>query len=89
MKEGAKLDLLMNILPEMVDEGGESWCFQFTGMLALIAEALDARGIAYLEPTGDTADRAEPVRRFQAGEVPVFLVSLKAGGQPQPPQPTP
>ena len=81
VKEGAKLDLLMNILPEMVDEGRRILVFsQFTGMLALIAEALDARGIAYLELTGDTADRAEPVRRFQAGEVPVFLVSLKAGG---------
>ena len=30
--------------------------------------------------TGDTKDREAPVRRFQAGEVPVFLISLKAGG---------
>ena len=30
--------------------------------------------------TGETKDRATPVRRFQAGEVPVFLISLKAGG---------
>ena len=30
--------------------------------------------------TGDTKDRAAPVSRFQAGEVPVFLISLKAGG---------
>jgi len=30
--------------------------------------------------TGDTRDRATPVRRFQQGEVPLFLISLKAGG---------
>jgi putative transposase len=30
--------------------------------------------------TGDTMDRNTPVRRVQAGEVPVFLISLKAGG---------
>lgn len=81
VKEGAKLDLLMNILPEMVDEGRRILVFsQFTGMLTLIAEALDERGIGYLTLTGDTVDRAEPVQRFQAGEVPVFLISLKAGG---------
>jgi len=81
VKEAAKLDLLMSILPEMVDEGRRILVFsQFTGMLALIAEALEERGVGYLMLTGDTVDRAEPVRRFQAGEVPVFLISLKAGG---------
>ena len=30
--------------------------------------------------TGDTVDRGSVVRRFQAGEVPLFLISLKAGG---------
>jgi SNF2 family DNA or RNA helicase len=30
--------------------------------------------------TGETKDREAPVQRFQAGEVPVFLISLKAGG---------
>jgi SNF2 family DNA or RNA helicase len=30
--------------------------------------------------TGDTKDRASPVRRFQAQEAPLFLISLKAGG---------
>ena len=30
--------------------------------------------------TGDTRDRATPVRQFQAGKVPLFLISLKAGG---------
>ena len=53
---------------------------QFTGMLAIIAAAVEKAGIDYVMLTGDTTDRATPVRRFQAGEVPLFLISLKAGG---------
>ena len=53
---------------------------QFTSMLALIARELDRLRIPYLLLTGDTRDRATPVRRFQAGEVQLFLLSLKAGG---------
>ena len=49
-------------------------------MLALIEESLQQRGIDYVQITGDTRDRRTPVRRFQNGEVPVFLISLKAGG---------
>ena len=33
-----------------------------------------------MELRGDTEDRAAPVARFQQGEVPLFLLSLKAGG---------
>nr|MBP7628643.1 DEAD/DEAH box helicase [Zoogloea sp.] len=81
VKERAKLDLLMDMLPELVDEGRKILLFsQFTGMLALIAAELDARKIAYVTLTGDTADREAPVRQFQDGPVPVFLISLKAGG---------
>ena len=81
VKEGAKLDLLMAMLPELVDEGRKILLFsQFTGMLTLIAAELDARKIAYVSLTGDTADREAPVRQFQDGPVPVFLISLKAGG---------
>ncbi|HET8554570.1 MAG TPA: C-terminal helicase domain-containing protein, partial [Rhodanobacteraceae bacterium] len=53
---------------------------QFTEMLGLIARELDRRHLDYVTLTGDTRDRAEPVRRFQDGEVPLFLLSLKAGG---------
>jgi SNF2 family DNA or RNA helicase len=53
---------------------------QFTEMLALIEQRLTAVKIPYVMLTGDTTDRATPIRRFQAGEVPVFLISLKAGG---------
>ena len=53
---------------------------QFTSMLDLIRADLDAAGRTYAWLTGDTQDRAAPVRRFQAGEVDLFLISLKAGG---------
>ncbi len=79
--ESAKLALLMEMLPNLIEEGRRVLVFsQFTGMLAIIAAALDEAGLAYVTLTGETADRKTPVRRFQAGEVPVFLISLKAGG---------
>ena len=81
VKERAKLDLLMAMLPELVDEGRRILVFsQFTSMLALIQEELAAAGIDYALLTGDTGDREKPISRFQSGEVPVFLISLKAGG---------
>jgi SNF2 family DNA or RNA helicase len=77
----AKLDRLMEMVPELLSEGRRILVFsQFTSMLALIEEAFAGIGIDYVKLTGETTDRATPVRRFQAGEVPVFLISLKAGG---------
>ena len=81
VKERAKLDLLMTMLPELVDEGRRILIFsQFTAMLALIENEVRRAGIDYTLLTGDTVDRETVVRRFQSGEVPVFLISLKAGG---------
>ncbi len=81
VKESAKLELLLSMLPELIEEGRRILLFsQFTGMLALIAAALDKAGITYVLLTGETTDRATPVRRFQQGEAPLFLISLKAGG---------
>ena len=53
---------------------------QFTSMLSLIETELKFAGLDYVILKGDTSDRESPVRRFQAGEVPIFLISLKAGG---------
>ena len=81
VKERAKLDLLMTMLPEQVEEGRRILLFsQFTHMLALIEAELKRVGIDYVTLTGSTTDRETPVRRFQNCEVPVFLISLKAGG---------
>lgn len=77
----AKLDYLMDMLKQLLDEGRRIIIFsQFTSMLALIEQALKAAEIVYEKLTGQTKDRASPVRRFQNGESPVFLISLKAGG---------
>jgi len=77
----AKLERLLELLGILRDEGRRVLIFsQFTSMLALIEAALGKAGIEHVLLTGDTKDRETPVRRFQAGEVPVFLISLKAGG---------
>jgi SNF2 family DNA or RNA helicase len=49
-------------------------------MLDLIKPALGQTGIDFAELRGDTTDRKRPVARFQEGKVPLFLISLKAGG---------
>jgi len=77
----AKLELLMSLLPDMVEEGRSILLFsQFTSMLALIELELVKFNLPFVKLTGDTRDRATPVKRFQSGEVPIFLISLKAGG---------
>ena len=69
------------MLEVLLAEGRRVLLFsQFTSMLALIEARLREVGIDYVLLTGDTTDRNTPVRRFQTGEVPVFLISLKAGG---------
>ncbi|MGE0081995.1 MAG: SNF2-related protein [Thiohalomonadaceae bacterium] len=81
VKERAKLDLLMEMVPELVDEGRRILIFsQFTTMLDLIAEALNRAGVPHVTLTGQTRRRDKVIDRFQSGEVPVFLISLKAGG---------
>ncbi|CAH1905277.1 Helicase [Candidatus Nitrotoga sp. HW29] len=77
----AKLELLMSLLPDMVEEGRSILLFsQFTSMLALIELELKKFNLPYVKLTGDTRDRATPVQRFQSKEIPIFLISLKAGG---------
>jgi superfamily II DNA or RNA helicase len=77
----AKLEHLMEMLPQLVEDGRRILLFsQFTSMLDLIKPAVDEAGIEFVELRGDTTDRAGPVARFQRGKVPLFLVSLKAGG---------
>jgi SNF2 family DNA or RNA helicase len=78
----SKLDTLLEMIGEMLPEGRRILIFsQFTSMLDLIKPALTQAGHKFVELRGDTTDRAEPVRAFEAGEVPLFLISLKAGGR--------
>jgi superfamily II DNA or RNA helicase len=81
VKQSAKLELLMTLLPEMIEEGRKVLLFsQFTSMLALIEEELESANIPYTKLTGQTKNRDEAVAAFQEGDAKVFLISLKAGG---------
>ncbi|MEH3145407.1 MAG: DEAD/DEAH box helicase [Methylobacterium frigidaeris] len=77
----AKLDRLEELLAALIEEGRRVLVFsQFTSMLDLIRPRLDAAGLPYALLTGRTRDREAAVRHFEEGRVPVFLISLKAGG---------
>jgi len=71
-------------LTDVILAGDESMLVftQYTQMGTLLQQHLDARGIGSLFLHGGVPvpRREEMVARFQAGEVPVFLLSLKAGG---------
>ncbi len=78
----AKLDLLDELLEEIIDGGHRVLIFsQFVKMLDLIRSRLEASGTAHCYLAGLTRDRQREVDRFQNDEaIPVFLISLKAGG---------
>ncbi len=77
----AKLDYLLETVADMVTEGRKILIFsQFTSMLALIEDGLHAQNISFSKLTGKTKKRSEAIEAFQSGQVPVFLISLKAGG---------
>jgi SNF2 family DNA or RNA helicase len=81
LKQSAKLELLMSLLPEMVEEGRKILLFsQFTSMLSLIEEELTSANIRYTKLTGQTRKREEVINEFQEGDASIFLISLKAGG---------
>jgi SNF2 family DNA or RNA helicase len=78
----AKLDVLLDKLREVLEEGHKALVFsQFTSLLAIVRSRLDSQGLAYEYLDGTTRDRQARVERFQndAG-CPLFLISLKAGG---------
>ena len=76
-----KTETLFELLDSLVAEGQKILVFsQFVQMLQLLEKECHARNISTHILTGQTKDRETPVRRFQDGEVPVFLISLKAGG---------
>ena len=81
VKSSAKLEQLMEMLPEMLAEGRRILLFsQFTTMLGLIEVELAKRNLSWVKLTGATQKRDEVIERFTSGEVPLFLISLKAGG---------
>jgi len=78
----AKLDVLMDQLREVLDEGHKALVFsQFTSLLALVRDRLKSSGTVYEYLDGKTTDRQARVERFQTDpDCRLFLISLKAGG---------
>ena len=78
----AKLDLLDELLEEAIDGEHRVLVFsQFVSMLHLIRERLEKLEIPFCYLDGSTKRRQEIVDRFQSDSaIPVFLISLKAGG---------
>jgi SNF2 family DNA or RNA helicase len=77
-----KVELFGELLEEVLDGGHRVLVFsQFTSMLQLLREQLQKQVIECCYLDGSTPDRAAVVNRFQKdATVPVFLISLKAGG---------
>ncbi|MCW2846002.1 MAG: box helicase, partial [Nocardioides sp.] len=78
-----KLDLIDELLGTVLAEDGAVLVFtQYVAMARLLENHLAKAGVPHQFLHGGTPvrEREAMVRRFQAGEVPVFLLSLKAGG---------
>jgi len=83
-KEGSgKLEQCMEIIRDSIEAGHRILLFsQFTTMLDILVKELTAQKIDYFMLTGSTKaeERMRLVNAFNTTEVPVFLISLKAGG---------
>lgn len=81
VKTSAKLEWLLETLPEMLSEGRKVLLFsQFAKLLELVEVSLQKLSINYAKLTGQTKDREAQIRAFQEGDAQVFLITLKAGG---------
>ncbi len=78
----AKMELLEELATEAIDGGHKMLIFsQFVSMLRLISSRFEALKIPFCFLDGQTKDRSGVVDRFQTDTaIPVFLISLKAGG---------
>ena len=77
----SKVDVLMEQLGEVVAEGHRVLVFsQFTSFLAVVRARLDAAGVRYSYLDGRSRRRPAVIADWKAGDAPVFLISLKAGG---------
>ena len=80
--DSGKFEKLKSMLEEIIEEGHRVLLFsQFVDMLDIVREWLRKKGIKHEYLTGQTKDRKEAVERFNSDEsIPIFLISLKAGG---------
>ena len=76
-----KFEKLKVMLEEIISEGHRVLLFsQFVNMLDIVKGWLEREGIEYEYLTGKTKDRQAAVERFNNSKIPIFLISLKAGG---------
>ena len=77
-----KMDLFFSLLNEAIDSSHRILVFsQFTGMLGILRKELEKKKLKYCYLDGGTKDRQDEVRLFNSDHsIPVFLMSLKAGG---------
>jgi len=78
----AKVDTFMEQLQQAIEGGHRVLVFsQFVKMLSILQKRLRAEGIAYCYLDGSTKDRLGQCERFnRSKDIPVFLISLMAGG---------
>ena len=82
-KESTKRESCLELIQSAIDGGHKMLVFsQFTTMLDILAQELDALKTDYYMITGATAKekRLQMVNAFNTDSTPVFLISLKAGG---------
>lgn len=81
-KPSAKLDTFFELIDEALDGEHRVLVFsQFTSMLGILRDELETRGLTYCYLDGSTKKRGEVVKTFnQDRTIPIFLISLKAGG---------
>lgn len=77
----SKLELFNELLQEVIDGGHRVLVFsQFVEMLQILKQSLEEEKIQYCYLDGSSTERGKIVQQFQSGNIPVFLISLKAGG---------
>ncbi len=79
--DSAKTTLVLDMIDELIAEGRRILVFSsFTSMLDILERELKARDHHWVKLTGRTRKRDAVIDAFQRGNVPLFLISLKAGG---------
>ncbi|MES2273088.1 MAG: SNF2-related protein [Chlamydiota bacterium] len=82
MGDSAKYDMLLELLQTLVEANHKTVIFsQYTRMLQIMREDFEQRGIPFSYLDGSSKNRLDIVKEFNENKkIPVFLVSLKAGG---------
>lgn len=80
--DSAKYDMLMELLQTLMDGKHKTVIFsQYTRMLNIMRQDLQKQGIPFEYLDGSSKNRLGIVKKFnEDANIPIFLVSLKAGG---------